>query len=115
MKKLVLLYIVSTIAAIPIFAMAQQHPSSGADGEAAQLQLASAPLTKAQARAKARAERKEARRQARQARNAELQGLQKNGYGPQASPEQYPENLLNAERKSARQPKVAVPASTPIQ
>nr|WP_082664923.1 hypothetical protein [Burkholderia ambifaria] len=115
MKKLVILLIVPAMAAIPLFAMAQPHPSSGVEGAAVQLQPASAPLTKAQARAKSRAERKEARRQARQVKNAELKSLQKNGYGPQASPEQYPENLLNAERKSASQPKVAVPASTPIQ
>ncbi|WP_227747126.1 hypothetical protein [Paraburkholderia franconis] len=60
-----------------------------------------------------KAQRQAERKQARQVRNTELKKLQRNGYGPQAAPEQYPENLLNAERKSAPQKATpAVPASS---
>ena len=55
---------------------------------------------------------KAARKQARQAKNAQLKSLEQRGYGPSADPNQYPENLRNAE-KNAGQPKQApsAPAS----
>jgi hypothetical protein len=111
MKKLVTHYISATILSLPFLAVAQEHGASGPDVTAAQVQPSSAPLTKAEARAKASAERKKAARQRRQVKNAELKKLQDNGYGPQANPEQYPENLTKAERKTAPQSKPAEPAS----
>jgi hypothetical protein len=113
MKKLVVHCITTTIVSLPFLAVAQEHGASSSDVTAAQVQPSSAPLTKAEARSKARAERKEAARQRRQAKNAELKKLQDNGYGPQANPEQYPENLTNAERKTAPQSGPSVPASAP--
>lgn len=54
------------------------------------------PVTKAQAKAAKKAQNK----QAREARNAELKKLERNGYGPQATPQDYPQNLIRAERKA---------------
>ncbi|SAL63092.1 hypothetical protein AWB74_03307 [Caballeronia arvi] len=116
MKRLVMLA-VATAAFVMLLsaAMAQGAASSGVAATASQVQPVSAPMTKVQQKAKAKVERKETRRQARAARNAELKRLEKNGFGPQASPAQYPENMTNAERKAAAQSKSAVPASTPGQ
>lgn len=111
MKKLVVHCIFSTILSLPFLAAAQGQRTSSSEVAPPQVQPSSAPLTKAEARAKAHAERKEAAHQRRQVKNAELKKLQDNGYGPQANPEQYPENLTNAERKAAAQPRTAVPAS----
>ncbi|WP_154678057.1 hypothetical protein [Paraburkholderia nodosa] len=110
MRKLVVQCIGTAILSLPFLAVAQEQGPSSPDVASAQVQPASAPLTKAEARAKSRAERKEAARQRRQLKNAELKKLQDNGYGPQANPEQYPENLTNAERKTAPQSRPAAPA-----
>lgn len=105
------------ISAMPLVAQAQ----SGAASAPAQLQQPGPDMTPASAsnadskaqKQALKAQHKAERKQARQVRNAELQNLQRNGYGPQAAPEQYPENLLNAERNSAPQKtSPAVPASS---
>jgi hypothetical protein len=102
------------ISAMPFMAAAQGVAASAP--VQAQLDTTPASASKADRNAQMqalKAQRKAERKRARQVRNAELQNLQRNGYGPQAAPEQYPENLLNAERKSAPQKSVpAVPASS---
>lgn len=81
-------------ASLPIMVFAQDQPVS-----------TPAPVTKAQAKAARKAQSK----QAHAAKNAELKKLEQNGYGPQAAPQDYPQNLIRAERKSGNQD----PASSP--
>lgn len=102
------------ISIMPLAAQAQAElasaPAQGTPDTAAAAAVASASKADSKAQKQAlKAQKKAERKQARQIRNAELNTLQRNGYGPQAAPEQYPENLLNAERKVA--PQKAAPAS----
>ncbi|WP_244744384.1 hypothetical protein [Paraburkholderia terricola] len=106
------------ISAMPLVAQAQGVVASAPmpsqpDMTPASASKADSKAQKQALKAQREAQRKAERKQARQVRNAELQNLQRNGYGPQAAPDQYPENLLNAERKSAPQKAApAVPASS---
>lgn len=102
------------ISAMPPVAQAQGVAASAPVQSQPDMTPASASKTDSKAQKQAlKAQRNAERKQARQVRNAELQNLQRNGYGPQAAPDQYPENLLNAERKSAPQKTApAVPASS---
>ena len=77
-------------ASLPIMVFAQDQQASTP---------APAPVTKAQAKAARKAQSK----QAREAKNAELKKLEQNGYGPQATPQDYPQNLIHAEHKAANQ------------
>lgn len=101
------------ISALPLVAAAQGVAASAPVQSQPDTTAASASKADSKAQKQAlKAQRKAERKQARQVRDAELQNLQRNGYGPQAAPDQYPENLLNAERKSAPQKAApAVPAS----
>lgn len=58
---------------------------------------ASTPSTKAAAKA----QRKADRRAARAKKNADLKSLEKNGYQPASDQKDYPQDLQNAEKKSA--------------
>ncbi|MFM0176295.1 hypothetical protein [Paraburkholderia sediminicola] len=81
-------------ASLPVMVFAQDQPVS-----------TPAPVTKAQAKAARKAQSK----QAREARNAELRKLEQNGYGPQANPQDYPQNLIRAERKAGNQDAASSP------
>jgi hypothetical protein len=81
-------------ASLPIMVFAQDQPAS-----------TPAPVTKAQAKAARKAQSK----QAREAKNAELKKLEQNGYGPQATPQDYPQNLIHAEHKAANQDAASSP------
>jgi hypothetical protein len=98
------------VATLPYLAFAQQQPASAPSQSGTIGHPAS--TSKAEIRAQQKADRKAARKQARQAKNAQLKSLEQRGYGPSADPNQYPENLRNAE-KNAGQPKQApsAPAS----
>jgi hypothetical protein len=61
---------------------------------------ASAP-SKAAAKAQRKADRKADRKAARAKKNAELKDLEKNGYQPGGDQTNYPQNLQDAEKKSA--------------
>ena len=94
------------ISAVPLVPQAQGEVASAPE----QPWPASASKTDSKAQKQVlKAQKKAERKQARQARNAELKNLERNGYGPQAAPDQYPENLLDAQRKSA--PQKAAPAA----
>ena len=99
------------VSSLPLLAAAQgQSASTPAQP---QPETAPASMSKAEIKAQQKAARKAERKQARQIKNAELKKLQQNGYGPQAAPNQYPENVLNAERRSAGQRVApAAPASS---
>lgn len=98
------------VAIIPYLAFAQPQPASVPDQSGTIGQPAS--MSKAEIKAQQKAERKAARKQARQAKNAQLKSLEQQGYGPSADPNQYPENLQNAENAAARQKQGAsAPAS----
>ncbi|SIT37873.1 conserved exported hypothetical protein [Paraburkholderia piptadeniae] len=100
------------ISVMPLAAQAQAEFASAPAQEKPDTAATAASSSKADSKAQKqalKAQRQAERKQARQIRNAELKNLQRNGYGPQAAPDQYPENLLNAERKSA--PQKAVPLS----
>lgn len=83
-------------ASLPVMVFAQDQPVS-----------TPAPVTKAQAKAARKAQSK----QARVARNAELKELEQNGYGPQATQQDYPQNFIRAERKAANQDAASSPPS----
>ena len=81
-------------ASLPIMVLAQDQPAS-----------TPVPVTKAQAKAARKAQSK----QAREAKNAELKKIEQNGYGPQATPQDYPQNLIRAEHKAANQDAASSP------
>ena len=102
------------ISAVPLVAEAQGEMASAPAQSKPDTATASTSRADSKAQKQALKEQQKAeRKQARQVRNAELKNLERNGYGPQAAPDQYPENLLNAERKSAPQKAIPVgPASS---
>jgi hypothetical protein len=102
------------ISAVPLVAEAQGEMASAPAQPKPDTATASASGADSKAQKQAlKEQRKAERKQARQVRNTELKNLERNGYGPQAAPEQYPENLLNAERNSAPQKATpTVPASS---
>ncbi|RDK00212.1 hypothetical protein DLM46_24805 [Paraburkholderia lacunae] len=59
----------------------------------------------------AKAQRKAARKVRQEKKNAELKALEKNGYRESGNQDNYPQNLMDAERKAAAS-KPATPAST---
>ncbi|MFB9127611.1 hypothetical protein E2553_41650 [Paraburkholderia dipogonis] len=83
-------------ASLPVMVFAQEQPTSSP-----------APVTKAQAKAARKAQSKEAR----EVRNAELKKLEQNGYGPQATQQDYPQNLIRAEHKAANPDAASSPPS----
>ena len=98
------------ISAVPLVPQAQGEVASAPAQSAPDTPQASASKTDSKAQKQVlKAQKKAERKQARQARNAELKNLERNGYGPQAAPDQYPDNLLDAQRKSA--PQKAAPAA----
>jgi hypothetical protein len=99
------------ISMVPLVAEAQGEMASAPAQPKPDIATASASKADNKAQKQALKDQKKAeRKQARQVRNAELKNLERNGYGPQAAPDQYPENLLNAESRST--PRKAVPAGT---
>ncbi|KAA1003720.1 hypothetical protein FVF58_35235 [Paraburkholderia panacisoli] len=58
----------------------------------------------------AKAQRKAARKAGREQKNAELKALEKNGYRESGNQDNYPQNLMDAERKAAAS-KEAPPSS----
>ncbi|QBR03411.1 DUF4148 domain-containing protein [Paraburkholderia pallida] len=70
-----------------------QDPQASASGA---VPSSEAPSTKAQRKQA----RKEARKQARAKTSAEMKSLQGAGYQPMQTPTDYPQNLLNAEKKA---------------
>ncbi|MFM0028915.1 hypothetical protein PQR70_21945 [Paraburkholderia madseniana] len=58
----------------------------------------------------AKAQRKAASKARREKKNAELKALEKNGYRESGNQDNYPQNLMDAERKAAAS-KPATPAS----
>lgn len=98
------------VATLPYLAFAQQQPAS-APGQSGTIGHP-ASTSKAEIRAQQKADRKAARKQARQAKNAQLKSLEEQGYGPSADPNQYPENLRDAEKNAGRHKQApAAPAS----
>lgn len=82
-------------------AMAQQ-PASG--------EQASASMSASTPKQVAKAQRKAASKARREKKNAELKALEKNGYRESGNQDNYPQNLMDAERKAAAS-KPATPAS----
>lgn len=83
--------------------MAQQ-PASG--------DQASASMSASTPKQIAKAQRKAARKARREKKNAELKVLEKNGYKESGRQDNYPQNLMDAERKAAGSNQVApAPAS----
>jgi hypothetical protein len=68
---------------------------------AAFAQASDTAAASAPSKATAKAQRKAARKAARTKKNAELKDLEKNGYQPGGDQNNYPQNLQNAEKKSA--------------
>ena len=81
-------------------AMAQQ-PASG--------EQASPSMSASTPKQVAKAQRKAARKARREKKNAELKALEKNGYRESGNQDNYPQNLMDAERKAAAS-KSATPA-----
>jgi hypothetical protein len=62
---------------------------------------ASSPMSASTPKQVAKAQRKAARKARREKKNAELNALEKNGYRESGNQDNYPQNLMEAERKAA--------------
>jgi hypothetical protein len=74
---------------------------AGLSAPVAMAQSSDAGAASAPSKAAAKAQRKADRKAARAKKNAELKDLEKNGYQPAGDQTNYPQNLQNAEKKSA--------------
>lgn len=84
----------------------------GLNASAAMAQTASSDPAASTSKQAQKAQRKADRKAARAKKNAELKDLEKNGYHPGGDQINYPQNIQNAEKKSAvEKPKPA--GSTP--
>jgi hypothetical protein len=82
----------------PAFSQAPATPPAGNSAQASP--MSTQPEASATTPAQQRAAKKAARKANRAQKNAELQKLEKNGYNPSASQNDYPEDIQKAEKKA---------------
>ncbi|WP_207004489.1 DUF4148 domain-containing protein [Trinickia mobilis] len=64
--------------------------------------MVSTPASSSTPKETLKAQRKAQRKAARAKRNAELKELEKNGFNPTSDQDNYPQNIQNSERKTAK-------------
>jgi hypothetical protein len=82
-------------------ALVESVSIAGLTAPVAMAQTAASDMCASATKQEQKAQRKAARKAARAKKNAELKDLEKNGYQPGGDQTNYPQNIQNAEKKSA--------------